>query len=378
MNHRNQNIDMKKFLILLFGLLPASNGMKKVTEYKHHQIEDLCKAGNQQKVELPLNNKPTVLTLNSSVLLIIRCHLELELHSDQFGFSVFTEEMNFEQTKGCHRDYYQFGRDFLVFTSHKGPKRCGKWDPARRVLRDDGSFLRLDYGKTPRSRREYVEDVDKEMDLWLVVHPSKKGQLNKQLKLVITPFKKHCAANDHYYRRCPSTKQPQCIRRELFCDGQVNCGGDEKDEQIEYCLTHPGVDMFMTIPIIILIVVFSIVGLMFVLFLIKMCASRLKPKRRADRRLDRASGHRQVEQTISLCPPPAAVSQEGRGLRALHAQLSTNPSASQPSAEDPQSGLPSLPPSYMEAVSTPHNPLYPQPPPKYTELPEAGTTAVIR
>ena len=96
-------------------------------------------------------------------------------------------------------------------------------------------------------------------------------------------------------------------RRELFCDGQVNCGGDEKDEQIEwvvppivlllilesilinlsasittsnrrlpqccitatlslkcisfrYCLTHPRVDMFMTIPIIILIVVFSIVG----------------------------------------------------------------------------------------------------------------------
>ena len=154
-------------------------------------------------------------------------------------------------------------------------------------------------------------------------------------------------------------------RRELFCDGQVNCGGDEKDEQIEYCLTHPGVDMFMTIPI----VVFSIVGLMFVLFLIKMCASRLKPKRRADRRLDRASGHRQVE----LCPPPAAVSQEGRGLRALHAQLSTNPLASQASAEDP-----SLPPSYMEAVSTPHNPLYPCAPPKYTELPEAGTTAVIR
>ena len=84
----------------------------------------------------------------------------------------------------------------------------------------------------------------------------------------------------------------------------------------------------------------------------------------------------QVEQTISLCPPPAAVSQEGRGLRALHAQLATNPS--QPSAEDPQSGLPSLPPSYMEAVSTPHNPLYPCAPPKYTELPEAGTTAVIR
>ena len=40
----------------------------------------------------------------------IRCHLELELHSDQFGFSVFTEEMNFEPTNKCTRDYYQFGR----------------------------------------------------------------------------------------------------------------------------------------------------------------------------------------------------------------------------------------------------------------------------
>ena len=33
---------------------------------------------------------------------------------------------------------------------------------------------------------------------------------------VITPFKKHCAPNDHYYRRCPSTKQPQCIRCSWF------------------------------------------------------------------------------------------------------------------------------------------------------------------
>ena len=43
-------------------------------------------------------------------MIIVRCHLELELHSDQFGFSVFTEEMNFELTKDCTRDYYQFGR----------------------------------------------------------------------------------------------------------------------------------------------------------------------------------------------------------------------------------------------------------------------------
>ena len=48
------------------------------------------------------------------IVIIIRCHLELELHSDQFGFSVFTEEMNFELTKACTRDYYQFGRFHLM------------------------------------------------------------------------------------------------------------------------------------------------------------------------------------------------------------------------------------------------------------------------
>ena len=181
---------------------------------------------------------------------------------------------------------------------------------------------------------------------------------------------------------------------------------------------------------------------MFLLFLIKMFATHLKPKRRAaERRVGRVSGHRQVlmmaimigwwwwwwlvddclmmgmtqrqalrrsgfgsstycslhvlrilsshvqqlpslifqvEQTISLCPPPAAA-HEGRGLRALQAQLSNNPSASQPSApSSPEDPLPSLPPSYIEALSTPSSPLYPCAPPKYTELPEGGSTVMLR
>ena len=197
---------------------------------------------------------------------------------------------------------------------------------------------------------------------------------------MITPFKKQCAGDDYYYRRCPSKagSGQQCIKRELFCDGQINCGGTEKDEQQEYCLQHlGGADMFITIPIIILIVVFSVVGglqtlseifnavfsgLMFLLFLVKMCSSHLKPKR---------PGPRQVEQTMSLCPaPPAAPpAREGRGLRALQAQLS-----SPPSAPEEHAPLPSLPPSYTEAVSTPSTPLYPCAPPKYTELPEGGST----
>ena len=140
---------------------------------------------------------------------------------------------------------------------------------------------------------------------------------------------------------------------------KVSCKIYSKCVYFRYCITHlgSGVDMFMTIPIIILIVVFSIVGrfnpfpafslghtfnnstttfnfqcsqsafckrivlqiflsklscismsicihfmphvpslgLMFLLFLIKMFATHLKPKRRAaERRVGRVSGHRQV------------------------------------------------------------------------------------
>lgn len=348
-------------MVALSLMCGGSRGGMVVPEYREHSIESLCMGSEGEKVELALNNKPTLLTLNYSRALTLRCHLELELHSNQFGFSVFTEQMNLAEAPGCGEDFYQFGRDFLVFTSHKGPKRCGAWQPARRVLREDGTLLRLDYAGTPRSKREYVEDVDKEMDIWLAVHPPRRGEAPKQLRLVVTPFKKHCSGDDHYYRRCPSSSG-QCIKRELFCDGQINCGGEEKDEQIEYCLKNRGGDLAMTIPIIILIVVFSIVGLMFLLFLLKTCSSHLSPKRHSSS----PSEHRTAEQSLSLCPQ--ATAREGRGLRALQAQLS-----SPPTAPDDSPALPSLPPSYSEAVSSPCTPLYPCDPPKYTELPEGGT-----
>jgi len=347
-------------LTLFLSQAPLSNGATVIPDYRYHRIEDLCADSQENKVVLKLHNKPTVLTLNSTLAHILRCHLELELHSDQLGFYVFTEEMHLDMTEGCTRDFYQFGRDFLVFTSHKGPKRCGHWEPARRILRDDGSLLRLDYGSTPRLRREYFEHEDREMDLWLAVHPPNRGQQPKQLKLVITPFKKTCTGSDNYYRKCPST-QSHCIKRELFCDGQINCGGEEKDEQMEYCLQSqgPGADMLVSIPIIILIVVFSIVGLMFLLFLVKMFVLHLKPKRQTERL--------SLEQTMSLCPP---TTREPRGLRGLQAQLSSPPTRA--TAPPEPLLLPPHPPSYNEAVSTPHSPVYTCDPPKYTELPEDG------
>ena len=77
----------------------------------------------------------------------------------------------------------------------------------------------FDFPVTPLVRRIYTEEIDKDMDVWLKVT---NGQgWPKSLTLVVTPFKKFCGSKDVEYRQCRySTK---CVRKELFCDGRVNC-----------------------------------------------------------------------------------------------------------------------------------------------------------
>ena len=267
-----------------------------------------------------------------------------------------------------------FFRDFIVFTSHKSQKGCGTVEPTTRILRDDGSLFNIDYKKTPRQRREYIEAEDKEMDIWLSIHPPKPGQPNKELKLIVTPFKKKCVTDDHYYRKCPGTDK--CIKRELFCDGIINCDGAPKDEQEEYCLlnsTSGGVDMFLSIPIIILVVVFSIVGLMFVIFMVKLFSLAFKPKAIQP---SMEPERRALRDPISnsLCDN----SNPSRGLRALHSQLSgTSTTPSAPSTSDFErdiSTLPQNPPPYSEVVGI----VYKDDPPKYTELPEDSHKVIFK
>ena len=96
-------------------------------------------------------------------------------------------------------------RDFLLFTSHKSAKKCSTIGHTKRILRDDGSLYDIDYKETPHQKREYIEAEDKEMEIWLSIPPPKPGQPDKELKLIVTPFKKACVTDDHYYRKCPGT-----------------------------------------------------------------------------------------------------------------------------------------------------------------------------
>jgi len=339
-----------------------------VAPYKDYRLEALC-GKNRDKQSLYLHNQAHVFTFNSTNKELVKCHLELHLHSDTFGFSVFTEVMKLDTSKDCTRDFLQFGRDFLLFTSHKSAKKCGTIGHTDRILREDGSLYDIDYKETPHQRREYIEAEDKEMDIWLSIHPPKPGQPGKELKLIVTPFKKACVTDDHYYRKCPGTDK--CIKRELFCDGIINCDGAPKDEQEEYCLLTSSIgsgDIFISIPIIILIVVFSIVGLMFLIFIGKLFMLAFKRKARGPN-LETETRALQDPISRSLCNN----SNPTGGMRALHSQLSgtstNSTTASAPSTSESAMEiltLPPHPPSYSEVVGV----VYKDDPPEYTEHPQ--------
>jgi len=303
-------------------------GAAQVASYQHYRLEDLC-GKSKEKQSLYIHNQAHVFTFNTTNTDMVKCHLELHLHSDTFGFSVFTEVMKLDSTTECTRDFLQFGRDFLLFTSHKSAKKCGTIEHTKRILREDGSLYNIEYPGTAHHKREYVEGIDKEMDIWLSIYPPRPGQPGKELQLIVTPFKKQCITDDQYYRKCPGTDK--CIKQELFCDGIINCDGDPKDEQEEYCLLTSSIgsgDILLSIPIIILIVVFSIVGLMFLIFIGKLFMLSMQRKtREPGAEVERRALHDPIANSLCNNSDPS------RGMRALHSQLSgTSTNSTTPSA----------------------------------------------
>ena len=92
--------------------------------------------------------------------------------------------------------------------------------------------MHRDFGSTPFTRRSYVEETDAEMDMWMEIHPTY-GNKPKEIKLIVTPFRKSCLNSRLYadYRRCPGSTR--CIRSDLFCDGYLKCPEMPKDEEVD-------------------------------------------------------------------------------------------------------------------------------------------------
>lgn len=336
------------FLVLGQSLMAAS-----LTQpYKKYDLVELC-GRNQEKQSLYLREVAHQFTLNTTNT-NINCHLELHLkNANMFGFAIFIDSMKLDVTsQGCSKDFVQFGRDFLLFTSHKSDKRCGVIPP----VQEKGEMSLED-----RKKREYIEAVDKEMDVWISVKPGRKMKESKELKLTVTPFKKSCDSKDNYYRKCPGSDK--CIKRELFCDGIVNCDGQPKDEQEEFCLVNSSlgsIDIFPSIPIIILIVVFGIVLLMIIIFAMRWVSIVLKSKT-SERGAE--AERRALRDPISSANTASSAPDPSRGLHALRSQLS---SGSSTQLSPPSAPLPFNPPSYSEVMGGE----YKDDPPKYTEFPQ--------
>jgi len=232
--------------------------------YKLHRLEKLCSA-NGSKVRSSIGTEVNVFTFNSSTAglstrSVFSCHLELFLPSSLYGFSIFIEEMSLggSQGGGCRRDYLQFGRDILFLTTHKSRKYCGQVEPPVSTQRKEG-VTGFTFPITPLANRIYSEEDDMEMDVWLQIDLANNVREveDKSLTLVVTPFKKSCASRDLLYRQCRySTK---CVRKELFCDGRINCAWPYSEPADEvYCreTKEPEVESWSMsdLPVIVLVV----------------------------------------------------------------------------------------------------------------------------
>eukprot|EP00092_Neocalanus_flemingeri_P013004 GFUD01014014.1.p1 GENE.GFUD01014014.1~~GFUD01014014.1.p1 ORF type:complete len:349 (-),score=87.14 GFUD01014014.1:15-1061(-) len=333
-----------QIVMFVLSVLIGSGGLSSVRlpVYKEHRIEALC-AAQGHKRSVSLGKQPAVFTFNSFNKRTLQCHLELHLLSEEFGFYVFIDKLWVEKTPSCSGDFLQFGRDFAFLTSYKSKKYCDRIEPTTKVTleTEDGAVSKIDFGSTSSSAREYMERNEKDMDIWISIKPPALGQEQKQLRLVVTPFKKSCSGSDAWWWPCKGSGQ--CVRRDLLCDGVLNCAGGDSvgDEQADVCTTRvQPAGVYFNLPLLLISVLGGVTGLICVLCCAKLVMFCVKRKH-------------QEEQ-----------SEEGdiatERLKSEDRELFVNPSAP---PEEELCDLPELPPSYMEAVMTGGNPN----PPTYTD-----------
>ncbi|XP_023348172.1 uncharacterized protein LOC111716887 [Eurytemora carolleeae] len=200
--------------------------------YKTYRLEKLCR-GDGGKVGIVINDVVSAFFLNSSLVPgeTFNCHVEMVVRSANTGFFVYFEEMNLSEStlSGCNEDFVQFGRDILFVTSHLSKKYCGRMEKV--------SLSHCDKNRTEPTptlklgERIYSEERDREMDIWIRLSVPAVTVTSKTVTLVVTPFKKACSANDLQYRKCGNS--PRCIRKELFCDGQINCAVTDNSPEDE-------------------------------------------------------------------------------------------------------------------------------------------------
>jgi len=173
-----------------------------------------------------------------------------------------------------------------------------------------------------------VETKDQDMDIWISVKTPVPGREKKQIRLVVTPIKKSCSSSDAWWWPCKGSGQ--CVRRDLLCDGVLNCaGGDsEGDEQAEVCARRvfPAGGYF-NLPLVLISAIGAVTGLILVLCCAKIAVCWVK----RERHVDQTEGD-----NLSI----------GR-LKSEDREVFVTPTAP---PDEEFLKLPAFPPSYIEAV----------------------------
>lgn len=202
--------------------------------YKSYRLEKLCR-GDGGKVTIGIRDVVSSFYLNSSLVPgeTFNCHIEMVVRSSDTGMFVYFEEMYLSEPDitGCNQDFVQFGRDILFVTSHLSKKYCGRQEKVTLAKCDKNRTAGMPSPALNLADRIYSEERDREMDVWIRLSLPKESNIAKTLTLVVTPFKKTCSAKDTDYRKCGNS--PRCIRKELFCDGRINCAHSNESPEDE-------------------------------------------------------------------------------------------------------------------------------------------------
>jgi len=350
-----------ELMLFLFSIIPGhlsryrDNELKKTRQI---EMEDVC--NGDKKVELNIQSRSTsAIILNFSASSEFRCHLELEVDSNSYGIGVFFEEMNLEGRwpSQCEEgDHIQFGRDYFGVTTYSSSKFCGRVEAPVSKSQEQGFHKGLSFPQTKLSdkNRLYVESIDREMDIWMTV---KKERHPKNLTLVVTPFKMSCSSvHDLSWKKCQKySRKSVCVKKDLFCDGRVNCPVRETEATDEnavdcealYVKTIEG----QNIPkFALVIIVLALIGIMvFTLYI--------------------------LARKFGVCNKPRSLTEmQPSPSRATTSRTQDSPVGSRSPEQGrnsspetiPMSGLPLNPPPYSEVVGYPQDEL--DNPPKYSDI----------
>ena len=236
------------FVLLLLFIQFNSIHLQHPSTFIPYNLDSIC-GQDGSKQSLHLNSQAAVFTFNSTNKRKLDCHLELHLHSKALGFSVFIETLKIEKSSRCFRDFLQFGRDKFVITTHTSDKYCDTIEHSANITNEDGALVGYDFKDTSFTMREYIEDHDLEMDIWLELETTQDDWI-KEVKLVVVPFRKSVDAwDEEYYKECPGTSR--WFWRQFFCSGVVKCAVLTEEEFSKYCVKKdPGGFMFLPAIII--------------------------------------------------------------------------------------------------------------------------------